>query len=54
MAYRVSLGICLQIWQQLTGMNIIMFYVVFMFEQAGKYLYSDPSQCYIFAYPYVI
>ncbi|CDS03221.1 hypothetical protein LRAMOSA00623 [Lichtheimia ramosa] len=35
MAYRVSLGICLQIWQQLTGMNIIMFYVVFMFEQAG-------------------
>ncbi|KAF7720720.1 hypothetical protein EC973_006241, partial [Apophysomyces ossiformis] len=35
MAYRVSLGICLQIWQQLTGMNIIMFYVVYLFEQAG-------------------
>jgi sugar porter (SP) family MFS transporter len=35
MAYRVSLGVCLQIWQQLTGMNIIMFYAVFLFEQAG-------------------
>lgn len=35
MAYRVSLGVCLQIWQQLTGMNIIMFYVVLMFQQAG-------------------
>lgn len=35
MAYRVSLGVCLQIWQQLTGMNIIMFYVVFLFKQAG-------------------
>ncbi|KAI8977354.1 general substrate transporter [Mycotypha africana] len=35
MAYRVSLGVCLQIWQQLTGMNIIMFYVVFLFQQAG-------------------
>lgn len=35
MIYRVSLGICLQIWQQLTGMNIIMFYVVFLFQQAG-------------------
>ncbi|KAI9480666.1 MAG: general substrate transporter [Benjaminiella poitrasii] len=35
MIYRVSLGVCLQIWQQLTGMNIIMFYVVFLFQQAG-------------------
>ncbi|KAI9269425.1 general substrate transporter [Helicostylum pulchrum] len=35
MLYRVSLGVCLQIWQQLTGMNIIMFYVVFLFQQAG-------------------
>ncbi|KAF1806038.1 general substrate transporter [Mucor lusitanicus] len=35
MIYRVSLGVCLQIWQQLTGMNIIMFYVVFLFKQAG-------------------
>ncbi|KAG0164733.1 hypothetical protein DFQ28_009892 [Apophysomyces sp. BC1034] len=35
MMYRVSLGVCLQIWQQLTGMNIIMFYVVYLFEQAG-------------------
>ncbi|CAO3588128.1 unnamed protein product [Absidia cylindrospora] len=34
-AYRVFLGVCLQIWQQLTGMNIIMFYVVFLFQQAG-------------------
>ncbi|KAG1399844.1 hypothetical protein G6F60_007443 [Rhizopus arrhizus] len=32
---RVFLGVCLQIWQQLTGMNIIMFYVVLLFEQAG-------------------
>lgn len=35
MLYRVSLGVCLQIWQQLTGMNIIMFYVVILFQQAG-------------------
>ncbi|KAI8388113.1 general substrate transporter [Radiomyces spectabilis] len=35
LAYRVFLGVCLQIWQQLTGMNIIMFYVVYLFEQAG-------------------
>ncbi|KAG2193582.1 hypothetical protein INT47_006648 [Mucor saturninus] len=35
MAYRVFLGVALQIWQQLTGMNIIMFYVVFLFQQAG-------------------
>ncbi|SAM00271.1 hypothetical protein [Absidia glauca] len=34
-AYRVFLGVFLQIWQQLTGMNIIMFYVVFLFQQAG-------------------
>ncbi|KAG1453612.1 hypothetical protein G6F46_006560 [Rhizopus delemar] len=33
--HRVCLGVCLQIWQQLTGMNIIMFYVVLLFEQAG-------------------
>ncbi|KAI7850476.1 general substrate transporter [Circinella umbellata] len=33
--YRAFLGIALQIWQQLTGMNIIMFYVVLLFEQAG-------------------
>ncbi|KAI9361962.1 general substrate transporter [Pilaira anomala] len=33
--YRVFLGVSLQIWQQLTGMNIIMFYVVFLFQQAG-------------------
>ncbi|KAI9255523.1 general substrate transporter [Sporodiniella umbellata] len=35
MSYRVFLGVCLQIWQQLTGMNIIMFYAVLLFEQAG-------------------
>ncbi|KAG1449032.1 hypothetical protein G6F56_008771 [Rhizopus delemar] len=35
MAYRVFLGVCLQVWQQLTGMNIIMFYAVLLFEQAG-------------------
>ncbi|KAI8073225.1 general substrate transporter [Gongronella butleri] len=35
LAYRVFLGVFLQIWQQLTGMNIIMFYVVLMFQQAG-------------------
>ncbi|KAL1917297.1 uncharacterized protein VTP21DRAFT_4953 [Calcarisporiella thermophila] len=33
---RVFLGVALQAWQQLTGMNIIMFYVVYLFEQAGK------------------
>ncbi|CEG65537.1 hypothetical protein RMATCC62417_02306 [Rhizopus microsporus] len=35
LAYRVFLGVCLQIWQQLTGMNIIMFYAVLLFQQAG-------------------
>ncbi|KAI9251100.1 general substrate transporter [Helicostylum pulchrum] len=34
-SYRVFLGVALQMWQQLTGMNIIMFYVVFLFQQAG-------------------
>ncbi|KAI9323702.1 general substrate transporter [Dichotomocladium elegans] len=34
-AYRSFLGIALQVWQQLTGMNIIMFYAVLLFEQAG-------------------
>lgn len=34
-AYRAFLGMFLQVWQQLTGMNIIMFYVVLLFEQAG-------------------
>lgn len=32
---RVFLGVALQAWQQLTGMNIIMFYVVYLFNQAG-------------------
>ncbi|ORY06727.1 high affinity glucose transporter [Basidiobolus meristosporus CBS 931.73] len=33
--HRVFLGVSLQMWQQLTGMNIIMFYVVYLAEQAG-------------------
>ncbi|RUP44821.1 general substrate transporter [Jimgerdemannia flammicorona] len=35
MIKRVFLGVALQAWQQLTGMNIIMFYVVYLFNQAG-------------------
>ncbi|KAK9704363.1 high affinity glucose transporter [Basidiobolus ranarum] len=33
--HRVFLGVSLQMWQQLTGMNIIMFYVVYLAQQAG-------------------
>ncbi|KAL1916736.1 uncharacterized protein VTP21DRAFT_5440 [Calcarisporiella thermophila] len=32
---RVFLGVSLQMWQQLTGMNIIMFYAVYLFQHAG-------------------
>ncbi|KZW04136.1 general substrate transporter [Exidia glandulosa HHB12029] len=34
-ARRVGLGTSLQMWSQLTGMNIMMYYVVYVFEGAG-------------------
>ncbi|KAF5092345.1 hypothetical protein D0Z03_002911 [Geotrichum reessii] len=32
---RTSVGISAQIWQQLTGMNVMMYYIVYMFKMAG-------------------
>jgi len=32
---RVILGMCLQMWSQLCGMNIMMYYIVYIFEGAG-------------------
>jgi len=32
---RVSLGMSLQMWSQLTGMNIMMYYVIYVFRGAG-------------------
>src|ERR1700761_1508648 len=32
---RVMLGMSLQMWSQLTGMNIMMYYVVYVFQGAG-------------------
>ncbi|KZT00339.1 general substrate transporter [Laetiporus sulphureus 93-53] len=32
---RVGLGCALQMWSQLTGMNIMMYYIVYVFEGAG-------------------
>lgn len=33
---RTLVGMATQMWQQLTGMNIIMYYVVYIFEMAGN------------------
>ena len=32
---RVMLGMSLQMWSQLTGMNVMMYYVVYVFRAAG-------------------
>lgn len=32
---RVSLGMSLQMWSQLTGMNIMMYYIIYVFRGAG-------------------
>ena len=32
---RVMLGCCLQMWSQLSGMNIMMYYIVYVFQGAG-------------------
>lgn len=32
---RTSVGISAQVWQQLTGMNVMMYYIVYMFKMAG-------------------
>ncbi|TFK37843.1 general substrate transporter [Crucibulum laeve] len=32
---RVMLGCCLQMWSQLTGMNVMMYYIVYVFQGAG-------------------
>lgn len=34
-ARRTWLGIGVQFWQQVTGINVIMYYAVFLFQQAG-------------------
>ncbi|KAI0292625.1 general substrate transporter [Multifurca ochricompacta] len=33
--HRVSLGASLQMWSQLTGMNIMMYYIIYVFQGAG-------------------
>lgn len=32
---RVMLGMCEQMWSQLTGMNVMMYYVIYVFQSAG-------------------
>lgn len=32
---RVSLGMSMQMWSQLSGMNIMMYYIVYVFQGAG-------------------
>ena len=32
---RFSLGACLQMWSQLSGMNIMMYYIIYVFQGAG-------------------
>ncbi|GLB40833.1 putative major facilitator superfamily, sugar transporter (TC 2.A.1.1) family protein [Lyophyllum shimeji] len=32
---RVMLGCCLQMWSQLSGMNVMMYYIVYVFQGAG-------------------
>ncbi|KAG6884963.1 hypothetical protein C0995_009714 [Termitomyces sp. Mi166 len=32
---RVMLGCCLQMWSQLTGMNVMMYYIIYVFRGAG-------------------
>lgn len=41
MLYRTHLGIFTQIWSQLTGMNVMMYYIGYVFQMAGV---SDSSQ----------
>lgn len=40
---RTIVGMCTQMWQQLTGMNIIMYYVVYIFQMAGSGFGGDTS-----------
>ncbi|KAK0199886.1 general substrate transporter [Desarmillaria ectypa] len=35
MPRRVGLGMALQMWSQLTGMNVMMYYIVYVFQGAG-------------------
>lgn len=32
---RVMLGMALQMWSQLTGMNVMMYYIIYVFRGAG-------------------
>ncbi|KAF5372329.1 hypothetical protein D9615_009264 [Tricholomella constricta] len=32
---RVMLGCCLQMWSQLSGMNVMMYYIIYVFQGAG-------------------
>ncbi|PWN35849.1 putative high-affinity glucose transporter [Meira miltonrushii] len=41
MLYRIHIGIFTQIWSQLTGMNVMMYYIGYVFQMAGV---SDTSQ----------
>ncbi|KAG2171307.1 hypothetical protein INT43_002929 [Umbelopsis isabellina] len=34
-AGRTFLGMCIQMWSQLTGMNVMMYYITFVFQGAG-------------------
>ncbi|KAI8583511.1 hypothetical protein K450DRAFT_204553 [Umbelopsis ramanniana AG] len=34
-AGRTILGMCIQMWSQLTGMNVMMYYITFVFQGAG-------------------
>lgn len=35
MLYRIHIGIFTQIWSQLTGMNVMMYYIGYVFQMAG-------------------
>ncbi len=48
---RTFVGIFCQIWQQLTGMNVMMYYIVYIFEMAG---YSGDTNLVASSIQYVI
>jgi sugar porter (SP) family MFS transporter len=35
MIYRTHIGVFIQIWSQLTGMNVMMYYITYIFKMAG-------------------
>ncbi|ODV93279.1 hypothetical protein PACTADRAFT_51892 [Pachysolen tannophilus NRRL Y-2460] len=48
---RTSVGMCAQIWQQMCGMNVMMYYIVYIFEMAG---YSGNANLVASSIQYVI